>query len=68
MLNIEVESSMTSLASRVHFEVLGLGVEAQVLDLEAYKSFKTSCPLLEDSIISWLDEKENNQTKTNLNF
>ena len=31
----EVESSRTSLASRTHFEVLGLGLEDQVLGLEA---------------------------------
>ena len=33
----EVESSRTSLASRTHFEVLGLGLESQVLGLEASK-------------------------------
>ena len=31
----EVESSRTSLTSRTHFEVLGLGLKGQVLGLEA---------------------------------
>ena len=56
----EVESS------RTHFEVLGL--EAQVLGFEAYKSSKMSCPRLEDCIIFWLVEKENNRTKNNQKF
>ena len=30
----EVESSRTSLVSRTHFEVLGLGLAAQILGLE----------------------------------
>ena len=38
----EVQSSWTSLASRTHFEVLGL--EGQVFGLEAYKSSKIPCP------------------------
>ena len=40
-------------ASRTHFQVLGPGLEAQLLafDLKAYKSSKMSCPRLEDSII-----------------
>ena len=40
----EVESLRTSLASRTHFEVLGLG-------LEASSSRKLPCPRLEDSTI-----------------
>ena len=40
----EVESSRTSLASRTHFEVLGLG-------LEASSPQKLPCPRLEDSTI-----------------
>ena len=40
----EVESSRTSLASRTHFEVLGLG-------LEATSPRKLPCPWLEDSTI-----------------
>ena len=51
----EVESSRTSLASRTHFEVLGLGLglEGQVLDLglEASSPRKLACPRLEDSTI-----------------
>ena len=42
----EVESSRTSLASRTHFEVLGLG-----LGLEASSPRKLLCPRLEDSTI-----------------
>ena len=34
----------------------------------AYKSLKMSCSRLEDSIIFWLVEKENNQTKNNQKF
>ena len=49
-------------------DVLGLGLEAKVLGLKAYKSLKTSCPRLEDRIIFWLVEKENNLTKYNSNF
>ena len=47
----KVESSRTSLASRTHFEVLGL--EGQVLGfgLEASSPRKLACPLLEDSTI-----------------
>ena len=47
----EVESSRTSLASRTHFEVLGLGLEGQVLGLglEASSPRKLACPRLEDS-------------------
>ena len=40
----EVESSRTSLASRTHFQVLGLG-------LEASSPRKLPCPRLEDSTI-----------------
>ena len=49
----EVESSRTSLASRTHFEVLGLGLEGQVLGLglEASSPRKLACPRLEDSSI-----------------
>ena len=51
----EVESSRTSLASRTHFEVLGLGlvIEGQVLGvgLEASSPRKLPCPQLEDSTI-----------------
>ena len=49
----EVESSRTSLASRTHFEVLGLGLEGQVLGLglEASSPRKLACPRLEDSTI-----------------
>ena len=52
-----VESSRTSLALRTslrtHFEVLGLGLEGQVLGvgLEASSSQKLTCPRLEDSTI-----------------
>ena len=48
----EVESSRTSLASRTHFEVLGL--EGQVLGLEASSPRKLACPRLEDSSIFWI--------------
>ena len=52
-----MESSRTSLASRTssrtHFEVLGLGLEGQVLGLEASSPRKLSCPRLEDSTIFW---------------
>ena len=51
----EVESSRTFLASRAHFEVVGLG-------LEAYKSSKMYCSRLEDSIVFWLVENKKNQT------
>ena len=53
----EVESSRTSLASRTSsrtdFEVLGLGLEGQVLGLglEASSRRKLACPRLEDSTI-----------------
>ena len=40
----EVESSRTFLASRTHFEVLGLG-------LEASSPRKLACPQLKDSTI-----------------
>ena len=43
----EVESSRTSLASRTHFEVLGLG-------LEASSPRKLAGPRLEDSTIFWI--------------
>ena len=52
-----MESSRTSLASRTssrtHFEVLGLGLEGQVLGLEVLSSRKLPCPRLEDSTIFW---------------
>ena len=47
----EVESLRTSLASRTHFEVLGFGLEGQVLCLEASSPQKSPCPGLEDSTI-----------------
>ena len=47
MWKTEVESSRTSLASRTHFEVLGL---------EALGSRKLPCPRLEDSTIFWTVE------------
>ena len=37
-------------------------------DATAYKSSKMSCSRLENSIIFWLVEKENNQTKNNQKF
>ena len=51
-----MESSRTSLASRTHFEVLGLGLEGQVLGLglEASSPRKLACPRLEDSTIFWM--------------
>ena len=51
----EVESSRTSLASRTDFEVLGLGLEGQVLGLglKASSPRKLACPRLEDSTIFW---------------
>ena len=52
----EVESSRTSLASRTHFEVLGLGLEGQVLGLEVSSPRKLACPRLEDSTIFWIVE------------
>ena len=49
---------MTSLAlrtsSRTHFDVLGLGLEGQVLGLEASSPRKLACPRLEDSSIFWI--------------
>ena len=49
----EVESSRTSLASKTHFKVLGLGLEGQVLGLgiEASSPRKLPCPPFEDSTI-----------------
>ena len=51
-----MESSWTSLASRTHFEVLGLGLQGQVLGLglEASSPRKLACPRLEDSSIFWI--------------
>ena len=55
-----MESSRTSLASRTssrtHFEVVGLGLEGQVLGLglEASSPRKLACPRLEDSTIFWI--------------
>ena len=56
MLLPELESSRTSLASRTHFEVLGLGLQGQVLGLglEASSPRKLACPRLEDSSIFWI--------------
>ena len=48
----EVESSRTS--SRTDFEVLGVGLEGQVLGLEASSPRKLACPRLEDSSIFWI--------------
>ena len=47
----EVESSRTSLASRTHFEVLGLEGQVLGLGLEASSPRKLACPQLEDSTI-----------------
>ena len=49
----KVESLRTSLASRTHFEVLGLGfgLEGQVRGLEASSPQKLPCTRLEDSTI-----------------
>ena len=43
-------------SSRTHFEVLGLGLEGQVLGLglEASSPRKLACPRLEDSTIFWI--------------
>ena len=51
-----MESSRTSLASRTHFEVLGLGLEGQALGLglEASSPRKLACPRLEDSTNFWI--------------
>ena len=55
-----MESSRTSLASRTSsrtdFEVLGLGLEGQVLGLglETSSPRKLACPRLEDSTIFWV--------------
>ena len=49
----EVESSRTSLASRTHFEVLGLEGQVLGLGLEASSPRKLACPRLEDSTIFW---------------
>ena len=53
----EVESSRTSLASRTSsrtdFEVLGLGLEGQVLGLEASSPRKLACPRLKDNTNFW---------------
>ena len=38
-------------SSRTHFEVLGLGLEGQVLGLEASSPRKLACPRLENSTI-----------------
>ena len=48
-----MESLKTFLASRTHFEVLGLGLEGQVLGLgiEASSPQKLPCPRPEDSTI-----------------
>ena len=51
-----METSRTSLASRTHFEVLGRGLEGQVLGLgpEASSPRKLACPRLEDSTSFWI--------------
>ena len=41
-------------SSRTHFEVLGLGLQVQVLGLEASSPRKLACPRLEDSTIFWI--------------
>ena len=38
-------------SSRTHLEVVGLGLDGQVLGLEAYKSSKMSCSRLDDSTV-----------------
>ena len=57
-MKTEVESSRTSLASRTSsrtdFEVLGLGLEGQVLGLEVSSPRKLTCPRLENSTIFWI--------------
>ena len=54
----EMESSRTSLASRTHFEVVGLGLEGQVLGVglgfEASSSQKLPCPRLKNSTFFWI--------------
>ena len=50
----EVESSRTSLASRTHFEVLGLEGQVLGLGLEASSPRKLACLRLEDSTIFWI--------------
>ena len=66
-LRISLASSMSS---KTPFEVLGLGLKAQVfgLGLEAYKSSKMLCSWLKDNTIFWFVKKQNNETKINLNF
>ena len=53
-----MESSRTALASRTylrtHFEVLVLGLQDQVLGLEASSPQKLPCPRLEDSTVFWI--------------
>ena len=49
-----MESSRTFLASRTHFEVLGLEGQVLGLGLEASRPRKLACPRLEDSIIFWI--------------
>ena len=49
-----MESSRTSLASRTHFEVLGLEGQVLGLGLEASSPRKLACPRLEDSTIFWI--------------
>ena len=68
ILVIEMESSRMPLASRMHFEGLDVGFEAQVLGfgLEAYKPSKTPCPRLQDSIIFCFIKNKNNRTKDNI--
>ena len=41
-------------SSRTDFEVLGLGLEGQVLGLKASSPWKLACPRLEDSTIFWM--------------
>ena len=52
-----METLRTSLASRTHFDVLGLGFEGQILSLEAWKSSKMSCTRLQDNTIFRFVEK-----------
>ena len=74
MLCIEIKGGVledvlaSRASSRTHFKVLGHKAQVFGFGLEAYKSSKMSRPSIEDSIISWLDKKENNQTNNNLNF
>ena len=50
----DVESSRTSLASRTHFEVLGLEGQVLGLGLEVSSPRKLACSRLEDSTTFWI--------------